>query len=249
MFAGAYLRLGEDFNAAVQACAGTFGSPGTIMNVTSGENAFLVALKENGRVLADEADIVAPRGPRAITDLFLLREALTAAPERTGGRLASRTGTRGPGPRRRQGHAEPEALQALGTPDLIVYGPGTPHSSLLPSYLTPDVADAIAASRAMAKVFVINLGRTTTAGAAPTDLLARTLPLPRRPGQRAAQRHPRCWCHTLRCHSHDDGVPGVSRWVVADVAGPRTPRQAPRRAYRPGAEPHCPDDAVLARVG
>lgn len=45
-----------------------------LLNVTGGENAHLAALKEDGRLLADEAEIVAPQDPAPITDLFLLRD-------------------------------------------------------------------------------------------------------------------------------------------------------------------------------
>jgi 2-phospho-L-lactate transferase/gluconeogenesis factor (CofD/UPF0052 family) len=127
------------------------------VNVTNGENAFLVALKENGCVLPDEADIVAPQDTAAITDLFLLGEPLTP---RMRAELAARPAeqTRQILTRRSCGVSlGAEARDVIQHADLIVYGPGTPHSSLLPSYLTPGVAEAIAASRAPAKVFVVNI--------------------------------------------------------------------------------------------
>jgi 2-phospho-L-lactate transferase/gluconeogenesis factor (CofD/UPF0052 family) len=143
VFAGAYLRAGGAFNAAVRSCARTFGSPAQLLNVTNGENAFLVARKQDGRLLADEAEIVAAQDGTAITDLFLLREPLA-------GRLALDR-------QRARVSLNPEARDAIARADVIVYGPGTPHSSLLPSYLTPGLADAIAASRASARVFVVNM--------------------------------------------------------------------------------------------
>jgi len=156
VFAGAYLRL-DDFNAAVRSCARTFGSPARLVNVTNGENVYLVALKQDGRVLPDEADIVAPQDATAITDLFLLREPLTP---RFWAELDAR-----PADQKRQiltrlsGRVSlgADARDAIQRADLIVYGPGTPHSSLLPSYLTPGVAEAITASPALGKVFVVNI--------------------------------------------------------------------------------------------
>lgn len=157
VFVGAYLRLGGDFNGAVRSCARTFGSPARLVNVTNGENVFLVALKRDGRVLPDEADIVAPQDAAAITDLFLLREPLTPRiraelesrpAEQTRRILTGRSGRVSLGA---------EARDVIQHADLIVYGPGTPHSSLLPSYMTPGIAEAIAASRATAKVFVVNI--------------------------------------------------------------------------------------------
>ncbi|OLT12296.1 hypothetical protein BJF79_22565 [Actinomadura sp. CNU-125] len=157
VLAGAYLRSGGDFNAAVRACADAYGSPARLLNVTGGENAHLVAVKASGRVLADEAEIVAPQDPSPITGLFLLREPLTDAgrdeletlpPARVRWILRRRRAALTP---------NPEALAALRDADVIVYGPGTPHSSLLPSYLTPGVPDAVAGGRAAAKVLFVNL--------------------------------------------------------------------------------------------
>ncbi|QFG26960.1 hypothetical protein F7P10_10255 [Actinomadura sp. WMMB 499] len=157
VIAGAYLRLGRDFNAAVGHCARAYGSAARLLNVTGGEDAHLAAVKASGRVLADEAGIVAPQDPSPITDLFLLREPLTAAGRDELERLPPARVRWVLRRRRAALTANPAALAALRDADLIVYGPGTPHSSLLPSYLTPGVPDAVAASRAAAKVLVVNL--------------------------------------------------------------------------------------------
>jgi hypothetical protein len=53
----------------------------------------------------------------------------------------------------------PEAREALLHSDLIIYGPGTQFSSLMPSYKTLGLAEAIADSRARAKIFVVNIHR------------------------------------------------------------------------------------------
>ncbi|MFI6736378.1 2-phospho-L-lactate transferase CofD family protein [Nonomuraea sp. NPDC050451] len=206
VLAGAYLRLGEDFNAAVRACAHTFGSPARLLNVTGGENAFLVALKEDGRVLADEADIVGPQDAVAITGLFLLRDPpagpaeLSGPPERVRELIARRAARVTP---------NPEALAAVRDSDLIVYGPGTPHSSLLPSYLTPGLAGAIAESRAAARVFVVNLGGDhDIQGLTATDLVDRTLAYLGDPGNER-----RTVTHVLSRRGGSDG-PAVPRGVV-----------------------------------
>ncbi|MFI6509631.1 2-phospho-L-lactate transferase CofD family protein [Streptosporangium sp. NPDC050855] len=236
VFAGAYLRTGEDFNAAVRSCARTFGSPVRLLNVTGGENAFLAALKRNGRLLADEADIVAPQDDEPITDLFLLRrpigphhradlEALPAARVREV--LARHRADLTP---------NPEALEAIRDTDLLVYGPGTPHSSLLPSYLTPGVADAIAASRAVAKVFVVNARDDhDIQGLTAPDLVDLTLSYLGDPrNERRTVTHVLC----PRPVTPSDGLPAVppvprsvidcgewagARWVTADLEDPGRP--------------------------
>jgi len=52
--------------------------------------------------------------------------------------------------------AYPEAVRALLGADLIVAGPGSLYTSVLPNLLVPDVARAVAASRAL-KVYVCNV--------------------------------------------------------------------------------------------
>lgn len=52
--------------------------------------------------------------------------------------------------------AFPPAIQAILSADLIVIGPGSLYTSLLPNLLVPDLMDAIRASRAL-KIFVVNI--------------------------------------------------------------------------------------------
>jgi len=52
--------------------------------------------------------------------------------------------------------AFPPAIRALLTADLIVIGPGSLYTSILPNLLVPDLLDAIRASRAL-KVYVVNI--------------------------------------------------------------------------------------------
>ncbi|GAA1514461.1 hypothetical protein GCM10009677_54610 [Sphaerisporangium rubeum] len=232
VFAGAYLRTGEDFNAAVRSCARTFGSPVRLLNVTGGENAYLAALKRDGRLLADEADIVAPQDAETITDLFLLRQPigprfraeLEAMPAARVREVLAR--------HRADVTPNPEALDAIRDTDLLVYGPGTPHSSLLPSYLTPGVTEAIAASRAVAKVFVVNTRADhDTQGLTAPDLVDLTLTYLGDP-----RNERRTVTHVLSPPS--DGLPAVppvpravtergewagARWVTADLEDPGRP--------------------------
>jgi hypothetical protein len=53
----------------------------------------------------------------------------------------------------------PAARQALDAADVIIYGPGTQHSSLFPSYMTMGVAESIAANQKADKIFVGNIHR------------------------------------------------------------------------------------------
>jgi hypothetical protein len=211
-----------------------------LLNATNGENAFLVALKQNGRLLADEAEIVAPQDGAAITDLVLLREQLSPA------RRVELAGRSLPELRRalRCDRAKvslnPEVRRALQRADLIVYGPGTPHSSLLPTYLTPGIADAIATSRARAKVFVVNLADDhDVTGMTATELAERTLAYLADPANRrrtithVLQHRPAVWPMELASGRDWAGA----QWITADLADPD----------RPGI--HCGPCTVSALAG
>ncbi|MEN3533712.1 2-phospho-L-lactate transferase CofD family protein [Microbispora sp. ZYX-F-249] len=260
VFAGAYLRLGRDFNAAIDACVRTFGSPVRLLNVTNGENAFLTALRKDGGLLADEADIVAPQDPGTITDLFLLREPVGARRRAELEALPPEWTRRILGRERAEVTPNPRALEAIREADLVVYGPGTPHSSLLPSYLTPGVADAVARSRAAAKVFVVNTREDhDSRGLTAPDLVDRTLA---HLGDPRNER--RLVTHVLSHRTPGPDAPAVpeeildrgewagARWVTADLTHPDRPgvHHAERTAGALLAirDEAVRDEAALARV-
>jgi 2-phospho-L-lactate transferase/gluconeogenesis factor (CofD/UPF0052 family) len=159
LFAGCYLRAGRDFNRTIRAFSEFYEvSPDVLLNITEGENLFLVAEKENGAVVLSEAAIVAAQDSAKISELFLLdedtywRRVENAAEPAEGWRSLFKAANRIP-------RLNPEAAQALREADVIVYGPGTQHSSLFPSYMTDGVAEAIGANKHADKIFVGNIHR------------------------------------------------------------------------------------------
>jgi 2-phospho-L-lactate transferase/gluconeogenesis factor (CofD/UPF0052 family) len=179
IFAGAYLKNNRNFNAAAAELAREFHSKVRLLNVTQGENRVLVALKEDGEILERESRIVGAQSGAKIIDFFFLEKALTPA-ELDGLRTL-------PDVKARQAalqalHApvalSSEAREALLNSDIIVYAPGTQFSSLMPSYKTVGIGEAIAASHARAKVFVANIHRDHDIESfTATDIVARALEL------------------------------------------------------------------------
>src|SRR5690606_10881571 len=145
VFAGSYLVAGRRFNDAVDDYCALLGLPaGLIENVTDGADAHLVAIDADGRLLGSEEAIVDAKRRNRIDDIFLLSARLDddelaglGAIDRAG--LAARLGERSA----RVG-LNPRLADAIARADLIVYAPGTQHSSLFPSYLTPGLSEAIA---------------------------------------------------------------------------------------------------------
>jgi 2-phospho-L-lactate transferase/gluconeogenesis factor (CofD/UPF0052 family) len=175
LFAGCYLDEASDFNQAIDAFSQFYEvEPGRLLNVTRGENLFLVAEKENGVVLRNEADIVAAQDASKIAQLFLIDQEtyltrIENQPEPEGGwgELLRRSA--------RVPLINPRAGEALAAADVIIYGPGTQHSSLFPSYMTAGVAETIAANTRADKVFIGNIHRDFDIQADDASDLARKL--------------------------------------------------------------------------
>ena len=156
---GCYLEAGRDFNRMIAAASAACGIRGRLLNVTAGECLVLAGLKQDGEILPREASVVGPQTPVPVRDLYLLATPLDAddlaalgrqAPDAADAVLRERSVT----PR-----MNPEAREALERADVIVYGVGTPHSSLFPSYLTDGLAEAIEANHGARKVVMTNLRR------------------------------------------------------------------------------------------
>ncbi len=121
------------------------------------------AILESGRVLAVRGRVL----PSTLQDVTLMAD-LRADPAGRGGvtppvRMAGESSITEAGRAIERVYLEPnavpaypDAVRALLEADLIVAGPGSLYTSVLPNLLVPDVARAVAASRAL-KVYVCNV--------------------------------------------------------------------------------------------
>ncbi len=157
LFAGMYLHAGRDFNRALREIILVLDLKAKVLNVSRGENRVLVALKANGELLKRESEIVSAQSRSPIIGLFLLADYLSAT-ELSRFEALPLT-ERGAYLRSREcpvelGH---EAREAILESDLIIFGPGTQHSSLYPSYKTLGLRDAIQENRTATKAMVVNI--------------------------------------------------------------------------------------------
>jgi 2-phospho-L-lactate transferase/gluconeogenesis factor (CofD/UPF0052 family) len=176
-FAGSFLLTGRDFNAAVDDYCSLLGlPPGLIQNVSDGTNAHLVALDPDDRLLASEADIVDAKRQNRIKDIFLIdrrpsdedvRALATMPPPEIARWLESH---------RRRVPMNPKLIERLAAADLIVFSPGTQHSSLFPSYLTEGLSAAIAGNLSALKLLITNIQRDAElTGASAVDIVDRAV--------------------------------------------------------------------------
>ncbi|MBF0369286.1 MAG: YvcK family protein [Magnetococcales bacterium] len=157
LFSGCYLAEGKNFNQAIDHFAQFSACRGRVLNITDGANRVLVALKADGRFLVDESAIVAPQDSVSIQEIFLLPDYLTPEELKQLGALPPEARRAFLATRESLPKADAGAIEAIADADLIIYGPGTQHSSLLPSYLTQGMTEAITGNETAEKVFVANI--------------------------------------------------------------------------------------------
>ena len=150
--------MSRDFNAAIaKYCLLLHLPPSLIENVTDGTNAYLIALDGNNHILGSEAKIVAANRRHHIKDIYLLDRPLREAElewsqsaplDELTDFFERRSPTLTP---------NPCLLDRIAEADVIIYAPGTQHSSLFPSYLTPGLGAAIAQNLSAIKLLITNL--------------------------------------------------------------------------------------------
>lgn len=173
VFAGSFLLRGRRFNDAVDDYCALLGLPsGIIENVTDGTNAYLVAIGADGTVLGSEEEIVGAAGHNQIRDIFLIDAALSAAERRA---CADATAATALFERRSvQPPLNPRLRAKIAAADLIIYAPGTQHSSLFPSYLTAGLTDVIARNLRAIKLLITNIqADAEIAGSTAVDIIER----------------------------------------------------------------------------
>jgi 2-phospho-L-lactate transferase/gluconeogenesis factor (CofD/UPF0052 family) len=177
VFAGSFLLSGRKFNAALDDYCGLLALPqGLIENVTDGTNAYLVAIGADDTVLGSEEEIVGAAGANRIKDIYLIDRAVSdqdrallaaGGPDRAVAWFESRHVVVGLNTR---------LAARVAEADLIIYAPGTQHSSLFPSYLTPGLSRAIASNLHAIKLLITNIqADAEIAGSTAVDIIERAL--------------------------------------------------------------------------
>lgn len=177
VFAGCFLEAGRAFNVAVDDYCQLLGlPPGLIENVTDGTNAFLVALDTSDRLLGSEEEIVDAKRHNRVREIFLVERPLEAGDRARLGALPADEVRRELTARAVCPQINPRLTEALARAHLIIYAPGTQHSSLFPSYLTPGLSDAIAANLDAVKLLVTNIQTDAEiTGSSAVDLVDRAV--------------------------------------------------------------------------
>ena len=157
VFSGAYLNSNSNFNQTVETLNNALDLPIKILNVTDGSNRVLVGVTKNGDYLANESEIVNLKSHSKISEIFLLNNYLNEEQVKLikGQDVSNKLNFL----RDLQEFPaiNPLLRSSIAEADLIIYGPGTQHSSLYPSYMTLGLVDLIQKNFNAVKVLIGNI--------------------------------------------------------------------------------------------
>ncbi len=157
-YAGIFISTNEN-NKTINKFKNLFISnkEANVINVTSGEDLVLVGLKKDGQFMERESTIVGEQSQVPIEKIFLLRGYLNKKQIHELQRLDFNKKLQYLQNLSVIPEISSEAKETLEEADIIIYGPGTQHSSLLPSYITRGVREAIKANKKAKKILIINI--------------------------------------------------------------------------------------------
>ena len=151
---GSFLKNKKSFNKSIKDVHKFLEiENNNVLNVTNGENLYLYAILNNGKIIRDEEELVNIKQKYPIENIFLLRSKITDIEL---GVLKNKNKSEKIiffDKLNKYPKINSEVKQKLLKSDIIVYGPGTQYSSLFPSYLTNNIKKTIEKSKA--KKFLI----------------------------------------------------------------------------------------------
>lgn len=154
LYAGAFLVFNRNIEQATLFIDRLFKLRGTVLP-TSIEDKKLVALRENGKMLYSEAEIVELRSNVRVERIYLLDKLLDKSRFET---LSTENKRYFLDRHHCYVGVSPSVRLALQQADIIIYSAGTQHSSLYPTYMSAGLAQAIADNNVAYKAFVTNIG-------------------------------------------------------------------------------------------
>jgi len=157
ILAGSYVFSGYDFNDSLTYLSDSLELQAKLENVSDGSNRILVGVKDDGDLLLSESEIVNVQSDVPISRVFLLESYLDKEfvkylisldyDERFAQLLRLE----------RLAQMNSKLPTILNEAELLVYGSGTQHSSLFPSYMTKDLGRLISSQAGLEKVLIGNV--------------------------------------------------------------------------------------------
>ena len=154
IYAGAFIKHGRNIENASLAIEKLFNLSGSVLPNTL-ENKKLMGIRENGVFLYYEAEIVELRSNVSVEKIFLLNDYLA---KKFFDKLSKSSKLAYLRSHQSYVAATSRATRAINDANIIIYAPGTQHSSLYPTYLSHGITCSIADNHKAKKFFISNIG-------------------------------------------------------------------------------------------
>ena len=153
IYAGCFMKNKKNLNLTIDEIKELFKITQDVLPI-SNENLYLSAIRKNGEILYDEASIVEIRSNELIEKIYVSKTKIPKLNKN----LSKAKKIKFLEKYSYNPSISLKALKAINNSDLIIYAPGTQHSSLLPTYLTKKLPDLIFKNKNALKVFITNIG-------------------------------------------------------------------------------------------
>jgi len=145
----------NNFNESIKKFQNGLGLPQIVFNVSDGADLKLIGVTDKLQILNSEADIVS-QSKKNVKKIFLVKDYLTESNleklSNQSSEIVSYLDSISVVP-----EINNEVSTLIANSDIIIYGPGTPNSSLFPTYLTRGLGTLIAENSNAKKIWISNL--------------------------------------------------------------------------------------------
>ena len=151
IYAGSYFYYKKDINKSIDSLSKLFDINNKIYSCGT-KNLFLLGINNNNKIFDSESKIVEQRSNVNMKDIFLTNQKLPLdnlnKKEKMKKILLNST----------KDSISNEARIKIQNADVIIYSPGTPFSSLYPSYFCKGIGDCISKNKKAKKILITNIG-------------------------------------------------------------------------------------------
>ena len=154
IYTGAFLKNKKDINLGITEIKKIFSIKNDVM-VNSKEERYLAAIRDNGKILYSEAEIVEMRSNIRIKKIFLLKKKLKV---NSLNHLSKNKKINFLEKRHTDISIDRNLVKKIEKTKLIIFCPGTQHSSLYPTYMTKGFTDLIIENKNIKKLLIVNIG-------------------------------------------------------------------------------------------
>ncbi len=154
IYASSILQNNNSLSKAINEFNKLFGIKESVLSI-SNDIRYLTAIEHNAKVYLTEAEIVKKRSNSNIKKIFLLKKKIN---KNTISKIKTKDRYNYLDKKNFPPKMDNKLKKIIKAADIIIYAPGTQHSSLYPTYMHKDLAKNIKSNKKAKKIFITNIG-------------------------------------------------------------------------------------------